>query len=217
MANRMGSAAIQASWADWAIRVDASQRAPVGGADSAAGPDEGALVEACLEGRLEAFDTIVERHRREVYRLCYRFAGNHEDASDLSQEVFLRAFRGLRRFRGASSLRTWLHRIGVNVCLSRSGLRKPATEAVDAVQHPDSRAEDPVAGLIRAEERARVRAALERLPRKQRAALVLRAYHDLSNQEIARVLCSSEGAVKANVFQALRNLKRLLTGGRRGA
>ena len=81
--------------------------------------DEPALVEACLAGRTGAFDLIVERHRRTVYQLCYRFVGNHEDASDLSQDVFLRAFRGLRSFRGQSTLATWLYRIGVNVCLNR--------------------------------------------------------------------------------------------------
>src|SRR6476469_3478431 len=61
------------------------------------------LVAACLEGRLAAFDVIVERHRRTVYQLCYRFVSNHEDASDLSQEVFLRVYRGMGSFRGGSS------------------------------------------------------------------------------------------------------------------
>ena len=63
--------------------------------------DEPALIEACLSGQPGAFDLIVERHRRHVYQLCYRFVGNHEDASDLSQDVFLRAYRGLQKFRGA--------------------------------------------------------------------------------------------------------------------
>src|SRR5947207_14141871 len=90
--------------------------------------DEAGLVDACLAGRLGAFDVIVERHRRAVYQLCYRFVGNHEDASDLSQDVFLRAYRGLKSFRGGSSLATWLYRIGVNVCLNRVALKKPALE-----------------------------------------------------------------------------------------
>src|SRR6266446_3556750 len=87
--------------------------------------DEAGLIAACLAGRREAFDVIVERHRRTVYQLCYRFVGNHEDASDLSQDVFLRAFRGLRNFRGQSSLATWLYRIGVNVCLNRVSTKMP--------------------------------------------------------------------------------------------
>src|SRR5215813_3252558 len=71
------------------------------------------LVAACLSGEREAFDIIVERHRRHVYQLCYRFVGNHEDASDLAQEVFIRAYRGLKSFRGSASLGTWLYRIAV--------------------------------------------------------------------------------------------------------
>jgi RNA polymerase sigma-70 factor (ECF subfamily) len=66
--------------------------------------DERSLVDACVAGRAGAFDLIVERHRRSMYQLCYRFVGNHEDASDLTQEVFLRAYRGLRRFRGQLEL-----------------------------------------------------------------------------------------------------------------
>src|SRR6476620_805360 len=79
-----------------------------------AGADERAPVEACLAGRREAFDLIVERHRRTVYQLCYRFVANHEDASDLTQDVFVRAFKVLRHFNGASSLSTWLYRVSVN-------------------------------------------------------------------------------------------------------
>src|SRR4029078_8069821 len=88
------------------------------------------LVAASLAGRPGAFDLIVERHRRNVYQLCYRFVGNHEDASDLSQDVFLRASRGRGKFRGQSTLATWLHRIGVNVCLNRVAVKSPATEPI---------------------------------------------------------------------------------------
>jgi len=172
--------------------------------------DEPALVEACLANRPGAFDLIVERHRRPVYQLCYRFVGNHEDASDLSQDVFLRAYRGLKNFRGQSSLATWLYRIGVNVCLNRVSARTPAVEAIDAREFVDASAESPSDRLLRAERGARVRAAIAQLPPKQRAALVLRTYHELSHQEIADVLGSSVGAVKANFFHALGSLKRLL-------
>src|SRR2546427_588859 len=128
--------------------------------------DETALVEACLAGRLEAFDVIVERHRRTVYQLCYRFVSNHEDASDLSQDVFLRAYRGLRGFRGTSSLATWLYRIGVNVCLNRVSIKTPQTESIDERQHVDTRAESVPERLLKGERAARVRAAIAPLPRK---------------------------------------------------
>jgi RNA polymerase sigma-70 factor (ECF subfamily) len=177
---------------------------------SLSGADERSLVEACLSGRAGAFDLIVERHRRSVYQLCYRFVGNHEDASDLTQDVFLRAYRGLRSFRGRSSLGTWLYRIGVNVCLNRVSVKTPQRESIDEREHVDTRSESATDHLLRNERAARVRAAIGHLPRKQRATLILRMYHDMSHQEIADVLGSSVGAVKANFFHALGNLKKLL-------
>ena len=172
--------------------------------------DERALVEASLANEPGAFDLIVERHRRTVYHLCYRFVGNHEDASDLSQDVFLRAYRGLRTFRGQSALATWLYRIGVNVCLNRVAVKTPITEPIEERRHVDTRAETAPDRLLREERAVRVRAGIARLPPKQRAALILRLYHELSHQEIADMLGSSVGAVKANVFHALQSLKRIL-------
>ena len=172
--------------------------------------DEPALVEACLAGQSGAFDLIVERHRRAIYQLCYRFVGNHEDASDLSQDVFVRAFRGLRSFRRQSSLGTWLYRIAVNVCLNRVTTKTPATEELEERQHVDTRTESPADRLLKDERAARVRRAIAQLPRKQRATLILRMYHEMSHHEIAEVLGSSVGAVKANFFHALANLKRQL-------
>jgi RNA polymerase sigma-70 factor, ECF subfamily len=176
--------------------------------------DDVELIDACRAGRAGAFDVIVERHRRSVYQLCYRFVGNHEDASDLSQEVFLRAYRGLGGFRGGSALGTWLYRIGVNACLNRVSVKKPVTEDLDARQLVDTRSESPSERVLREERGARVREAITQLPPKQRATLVLRMYQELSHEEIAVVLGSSVGAVKANFFHALGNLKKLLGGER---
>ena len=172
--------------------------------------DEAGLIAACVSGWPGAFDLIVERHRRPVYQLCYRFVGNHEDASDLTQDVFLRAYRGLGAFRGGSSLATWLYRIGVNLCLNRVGRKTSPTESLDARQHIDSRTESASDRVLREERSIQVRKAIAALPPKQRATLVLRMYHELSHEEIAGVLGSSVGAVKANFFHALGNLKKRL-------
>jgi RNA polymerase sigma-70 factor (ECF subfamily) len=174
--------------------------------------DERALVEACLDGHPGAFDLIVQRHKRAIYQLCYRFVGNHEDASDLSQDVFLRAFRGLRNFRGQSSLSTWLHRIAVNVSLNRVSAKTPLgkAEPIEERQFVDEGYESAPERLLRDERAARLRRAIAQLPRKQRLAIVLRAFHDLSHQEIADMLGSSAGAVKANFFHGIANLKRIL-------
>jgi RNA polymerase sigma-70 factor, ECF subfamily len=171
---------------------------------------EAELVSASLDGRLGAFDLIVERHRRAVYQICYRFLGNHEDASDLSQDVFLRAYRGLRNFKGNAALGTWLHRIAVNACLNRVAVKTPRSEPIEEATHVDTSSESPSDRVLRAERAVRVRAAVARLPQKQRAALILRTYQEKSHQEIAEALGTSVGAAKANVFHALQNLKKLL-------
>jgi RNA polymerase sigma-70 factor (ECF subfamily) len=196
------------SEAEW--RVTTPGRPAPAADESLESLTEAALVAACVEGREGAFDLIVERHRRTVYQLCYRFVGSHEDASDLSQDVFLRAYRGLRSFRGQSSVATWLYRIGVNVCLNRVGAKVPKTEPIDVEQYVDTGGESPTDRVLRRERAERVRAAVAKLPDKQRATLILRMYHDLSHQEIAQAVGSSVGAVKANVFHALQNLKKLL-------
>jgi RNA polymerase sigma-70 factor (ECF subfamily) len=188
----------------------ARQSAEVAGGAPVTQLDEAGLVAACLAGRPDAFEVIVERHRRTVYQLCYRFVGNHEDASDLSQDVFLRAYRGLGNFRGGSSLSTWLYRIGVNLCLNRVSAKLPVTETIDEQQHIDTRSESASERVLREERGAQVRRAIAALPPKQRATLILRMYHELSHEEIAGVLGSSVGAVKANFFHALGNLKKQL-------
>ncbi|MEZ5317099.1 MAG: sigma-70 family RNA polymerase sigma factor [Vicinamibacterales bacterium] len=172
--------------------------------------DDRALVEAFLAGRREAFDVIVRRHQRHVYHLCLRFVRSHEDAADLAQDVFVRAFKGLDRFKGEASLGTWLYRVGVNVCLNRIAVKRPASEPLEPTEHVDVRAEDPFDRVARSERSAAMRAAIDQLPPKQRATVILRVYQDLSHEEIAQVLGSSVGAVKANFFHALGNLKRLM-------
>ncbi|HXG88210.1 MAG TPA: sigma-70 family RNA polymerase sigma factor [Vicinamibacterales bacterium] len=175
-----------------------------------AGLDDTALVAACLAGDPGAFDVIVERHRRTVYQVCFRFVGNHEDASDLSQDAFVRAWKGLKSFKGQAQLSTWLYRIAVNACLNRVSAKKLATEVIEPEQFVDTRAEVPGAALRRDERAIAVRRAIAKLPEKQRATLILRTYQELSHQQIADILGSSVGAVKANFFHALANLKKIL-------
>ena len=179
-------------------------------------PTDAELVASSLAGDRDAFDTIVGRHRRHVYQLCYRFVGNHEDASDLAQDVFIRAYRGLRTFKGQSSLGTWLYRIGVNVSLNKVGAKGPKPEPLDRLLlEDDARAashdEDAADALLRRERAGQVRAAIAKLPKTQRATLILRVYHELPHEQIAAILGSSVGAAKANLFHALSNLKKLLT------
>lgn len=173
--------------------------------------DDASLASAAAAGNREAFDVLVERHRRTVYQVCYRFVNNHEDASDLAQDTFVRAWRGLRNFKGHSALSTWLYRIAVNVCLNRVSAKVPQIEPLESTDRfEDVRIEGAPHAMIRAERAVAVRKAIAALPAKQRATLILRTYHDMSHQQIADLLGSSVGAVKANFFHALANLKKIL-------
>jgi RNA polymerase sigma-70 factor (ECF subfamily) len=170
--------------------------------------DDRQAVEACQQGEREAFDRLVERYQRDVYRLCYRYVNNHQDANDMAQEVFLKAYRAIGKFRGDSAFSTWLYRIAVNTCLNfRSARRPPQEELSEHLADAGAGA----AERLQADERSRlVRDAVRKLPEKQRATLILKIYHDLTHEEVARVLGASVGTVKANLFHALGNLRKLV-------
>jgi RNA polymerase sigma-70 factor (ECF subfamily) len=176
-----------------------------------AGTHDVALVQAFAEGRREAFDDIVARYRRTVYVVCYRFTGNHDDAADIAQDVFVRAFKGLARFKRESSLGTWFYRVAVNTCLSHAAVQKPEMEPVDRIDRADVNAPNPLDAVERDELRGRLQRAIRQLPPRQRATVILRVYQDLSHEEIARILGSTAGASKTNLFHALATLRRLLT------
>jgi RNA polymerase sigma-70 factor (ECF subfamily) len=202
-----GAPALPAPWTVRVVESDADAGATQTSFES---HDDAALVAASLEGQTRAFDVLVERHRKSVYQVCYRFVNNHADASDLSQETFVRAWRGLRNFKGQSALSTWLYRIAVNVSLNRVSAKRLDTEPLDATRLVDMQTEAPGAGLLRDERAAAVRRAIAALPDRQRVTLILRTYQELSHQEIADILGSSVGAVKANFFHALANLRKIL-------
>lgn len=169
---------------------------------------ESEAIAACQRGEREAFDALVLRYQRDIYRLCYRYVNNHEDANDLVQEVFLRAWRAIGRFRGQSRFSTWLYRIAVNACLNfRAARRAPTQELPDTLADPRPATSERI---LREEKARRVRQAVGRLPEKQRATPILKVYHDLTHREVADVLGSTVGTVKANLFHALGNLRKLM-------
>ncbi len=171
------------------------------------------LIRAFARGEESAFTALVIKYRESVYRVARRMLGNHEDAADVTQEVFIRAHRALPRFDGRSRLYTWLYRITINLCLDMRGrsVRLPLlgeeAGARDAKGFPG--AEDEVEGR---EVGRLVALAVSQLPPRQRAMTVLRLYQDLPYREIARIMGCSEGTVKATMFAALRKLRRALAG-----
>jgi RNA polymerase sigma-70 factor (ECF subfamily) len=172
--------------------------------------EERAAIEACLRGDASAFDALVVRHQKAVHRVCYRFTGNAEDAADLTQDVFVRAYRSLPKFRGTSAFSTWLYRIAVNVCLSFKASRKNRSEEWDETH--DVAAEGPsIEDELDGQKSARlVRTALEALPEKQRLTVIMKILEERTHAEVAEILGSSVGTVKANLFFAIRNLRKYL-------
>ncbi len=212
MSSQAGELAVRNVGLEWTVTRVANPVESEGSRDGLDGLDDAGLVAACQAGRQAAFEVLVERHQRQVYQLCYRFAGNHEDASDLCQDVFLRAYRALGRFRGDAAVSTWLYRIAVNASLNRVAARTAPTVALDETAELAGPPADPADHLIAGQRAAQVRAAIAALPERQRATLILRVYHDRSHREIAGILGTTEGAAKTNLFHALGNLKKLLAG-----
>ena len=172
-------------------------------------PDDRDLAQRHRAGDPAAFEEIVARHKRVVYLTARRMLSSHADADEAAQVAFVRAWRALGRFRGDSSLRTWLVRIVLNVAKTMRASRRPTEELPDS-----ERVVDPAEGserrLFREQSRQRVREAVSRLPPRQREAVTLKVFSEMTYKEVAQVMELSEGAVKAHMHQAASNLRRLM-------
>jgi RNA polymerase sigma-70 factor, ECF subfamily len=157
------------------------------------------LVDAARAGDVEAFEVLVRRHQGGVYRVAVRLLGSDADAQDATQETFVRAWRGLGRFRGESAVSTWLYRIVTNRCLNVIVARRPAESLDPALPSVGS---DPAAIAEQRERFAAVAREVASLPPEQRAALVLRDFEGLSYEEVAAALEVSVAAVKGRIHRA---------------
>jgi len=166
------------------------------------------LVGRYLDGDMSAFDELMTRHERQVYGLCLRFVRNREDALDLTQEVFIKAFENLGSFRGDARFRTWIYRVAVNHCLNH--VKKHSQNFVEVGEATATVSPSVHRELLDEERRALVRGMVEALPPKQKAILELRMNENLSYEEIARILGRSVSTVKSSVFFALTKLKRMV-------
>lgn len=177
--------------------------------------DEGEirLVERARVGDGEAFEELVRRYRNDVFALAYHYVRNREDAWDLSQEVFIKAHRGLKRFRGDASLKTWLLRITANRCKDHFKKRKLRTVAMDEGierKQPAGRSDNPDVALEARELGEAIHTALGQLPEKQRTAFVLREFEGLSYEEMAGVMACSSGTVMSRLYHARQKLQSAL-------
>jgi RNA polymerase sigma-70 factor (ECF subfamily) len=176
------------------------------------------LVARATAGDVDSFNQLVSRWERTIYALAYRTLGREEDARDVVQEAFLRAYRGLRGFKGEAKFSSWLYRITLNLCRDwiRRERRAPVVqppEGVDAVDLADSQAApaESVEDLVARREMSRaVSRAMAELPEEQRTAILLKEYHGLTFQEIADQLNCPLSTVKTRLYQGLSVLRRRL-------
>ncbi len=180
--------------------------------------DDGVLVERVRGGDVAAFEPLVEKYRQRVYRLAYNVLRNQEDALDVAQDAFIKAYKALPSFRGQSAFYTWLFRIVMNVAHDKARQRGAAgrafgTERVTEEEWertmPDP-GEDPGAAAARAEQRARITQALETLPEHHRAIIMLSDLEGLSYREIADVLNIPMGTVMSRLHNARKRLRSAL-------
>jgi RNA polymerase sigma-70 factor (ECF subfamily) len=168
------------------------------------------LVEAARGGDRAAFDALVRATYVDTYTLAHRLTGDDDDARDVVQDAYLRAFRGLRRFRGDAQFATWLYRITANCASTHLGRRQRHRheQLDDDLSVDDLRpTSDPVGRSEHADLRDRVRDALAELPPKLRAVVVLRDIYDLPHEAIATELGISESAAKVRLHRARRKLR----------
>jgi RNA polymerase sigma-70 factor (ECF subfamily) len=175
---------------------------------TAVDPDQ-ELVDRFQGGERAAFDALVRKHQKGMWRLVRRYVKRDADAADVTQLAFVRAFRGLTAFRGTSTVRSWLYRIAINCALSwlRDHRREQPTElAEDAL----TEANPAPAQLSAGDDRAQLRAAIEQLPPKQKLVLELRVFDDLSFREVAELADCSENTAKVNFHYAVKRLRDIL-------
>lgn len=174
------------------------------------------LIERCLQGDQAAWDQIVRQNWRRVFNIAYRFVGRHDEAEDLTQDVFLKIFKALRTFDRRANFQTWLVSVSRNLCIDhyRSVRKERETVARDvdtAGLSPVSTERGPHGLLEQHDLRQRIRVALAELPPLLREAVVLRDLQEFSYQEIADKLHLPEGTVKSRINRGRLELARQLT------
>jgi len=169
------------------------------------------LVALALNGRQDAFEALFDRYARQVYTIAYRISGNATEAEDLTQDIFLRAFRTLGGLRQPQAFAAWLYQLATNVCLDALRRRRvpqaELSEAVIATYPDESRWRAPETAAVAGDDRRAVWETLGRLAPSQRAALTLRELHGMTYGEIAETLGTSVGAVEVLVFRARRRFR----------
>jgi RNA polymerase sigma-70 factor (ECF subfamily) len=177
-------------------------------------PEDDRLIEACRSGKTEAFGVLVRRYQDRLYPTVFRLTGCAEDAHDLLQEAFLRAYQKLDRFHGESSFYTWVYRIAINLALSNLRKRRHAASGVPMpIDPPGDRGEDdPARSLLRAERDEQIQQALDALAPDHRTIVVMKEFDALRYEEIGAILGIPVGTVRSRLHRARLELRQRLRG-----
>jgi RNA polymerase sigma-70 factor, ECF subfamily len=187
-------------------------------ASTGAPGDIEALIQRCLQGDELAWTIVVQRYRRKIFNVAYKFVGRHEEAEDLTQEIFLKVFKSLDTFDRRANFQTWLISVSRNLCIDHYRKvrqeRQTIDRRVDASElSPASKAPGPIAALEQQDRVTLLREALAALPESLRRAVLMRDIQELSYQEIADRLRLPEGTVKSRInrgrVELARQIRRL--------
>jgi RNA polymerase sigma-70 factor (ECF subfamily) len=186
---------------------------PAASSEAASPQPIDALIQRCIDGDEAAWDTVVRQHWRKVFNIAYKFVGKHDEAEDLTQDIFLRVFRSLDTFDRRANFQTWLTSVSRNLCIDhyRSVRKERETidRGVDAADVPAVSSGDAAFAALEQRDRvALLRHALSMLPETLRAAVVLRDIQELTYQEIADRLRLPEGTVKSRINRGRAELAR---------
>jgi RNA polymerase sigma-70 factor (ECF subfamily) len=176
-------------------------------------PTDHTLVQQAKQGHTEAFSILVERYRQKVFQTGMGFLHNADDAEDLTQDIFVKAWHALKSFDGRSAFKTWLYRIAVNKAINQTRKNKlrsftAINDEVTESQYSDENAENK---LIRQEQKVHIKGAINKLKTNQKKAFILFYYQELSIKDVGEVLDLSQKATESLVFRARKNLQKLLT------
>jgi RNA polymerase sigma-70 factor (ECF subfamily) len=177
------------------------------------GDDIETLIQRCLNGDQAAWDAIVRQHWRKVFNVAYKFVGKHDEAEDLTQDIFLKVFKSLDTFDRRANFQTWLISVSRNLCIDHYRSVRKERETIDRDVDanelaPASREESPMAALEQRDRVSLLRQALAALPETLRTAVLMRDIQELSYQEIADMLRLPEGTVKSRINRGRTELAR---------